>query len=168
MDAIRAWAIPDSGATSHFLTTAAPMTNMHPTSKPIISRLPNGKRVHSTHMCTLNITALPASAHPRPGFPLPNLRRHPMQCRQCRLHQDWMHNHVSRQVILCSSKCTRTGLWIIPLSRTPPLSANKNLANLLPTVIAANVDATSSAGEYARYIHQDLCSPPATTLIQAF
>jgi hypothetical protein len=29
------------------------------------------------------------------------------------------------------------------------------------------VEATSSAGEYACYIHQTLCSPPATTLIQA-
>jgi hypothetical protein len=38
---------------------------------------------------------------------------------------------------------------------------------MLPIVIAANVDATSSVGEYARYIHQALCSPPATTLIQA-
>jgi hypothetical protein len=29
------------------------------------------------------------------------------------------------------------------------------------------LDATSSASEYARYIHQALCSPLATTLIQA-
>ncbi len=62
MDAIWAWAILDSGATSHFLTTAAPLTNMRPTSKPIIARLLNGKHVHFTHMCTLNIPALPASA----------------------------------------------------------------------------------------------------------
>jgi hypothetical protein len=54
-----------------------------------------------------------------------------------------------------------------PLCPTPPSSANKNLANLLPTVIAANVDTTSSAGQYACYIHQALCSPPVTTLIQA-
>jgi hypothetical protein len=37
---------------------------------------------------------------------------------------------------------------------------------LLPTVIAANVDATSSAGDFEGYIYQALCSPPATTLIQ--
>jgi hypothetical protein len=70
------------------------------------------------------------------------------------------------KVILCNSKCTRTGLWMIPLCPTPPLSTNNNLANLLPTVIAANVDATSSIGEYARYIHQVLHSLPVTTLIQ--
>jgi hypothetical protein len=55
---------------------------------------------------------------------------------------------------------------MIPLCPTPPSSANKNLANLPPTVIAANIDATSSVGEYACYIHQALCSPPATPLIQ--
>ena len=55
---------------------------------------------------------------------------------------------------------------MIPLYPTPPSTANNNLANLLPIVIAANVDATSSAGEYASYIHQALCSPPATTHIQ--
>jgi hypothetical protein len=71
------------------------------------------------------------------------------------------------KVILCGSKCTRTGLWMIPLCPTLPSSANNNLANLLPAVIAANVDTTSSVGEYAHYIHQALCSPPATTLIQA-
>ncbi len=62
MATIRAWAILNSGGTSHFLTTASPMTNMRPTNKPIITRLPNGKRVHSTHICTLDIPALPASA----------------------------------------------------------------------------------------------------------
>jgi hypothetical protein len=53
------------------------------------------------------------------------------------------------KVILCGSKCTRTGLWMIPLYPTLPATANNNQANTLSTVIAANVDA-SSAGEYAR------------------
>jgi hypothetical protein len=33
--------------------------------------------------------------------------------------------------------------------------------------MAANVDATSSASEYARNVHQLLCLPPATTLLLA-
>jgi hypothetical protein len=33
--------------------------------------------------------------------------------------------------------------------------------------MAANVDATSSVAEYARYVHQLLCSPPAATLLLA-
>jgi hypothetical protein len=70
-------------------------------------------------------------------------------------------------IIMCGSKCTLNGLWMIPLCPTPPLTTSNNHANPLSTVIAANVDNTSSAGEYACYIDQALCSPPATTLIQA-
>jgi hypothetical protein len=33
--------------------------------------------------------------------------------------------------------------------------------------VAANIDATSFAAKYARYIHQIMCSPPASTLLQA-
>ncbi len=52
-------------------------------------------------------------------------------------------------IILCSSKCTRTGLWMIPLHPTPPSTASINPAILPPTVIATNVGTTSPAGEYA-------------------
>jgi hypothetical protein len=36
-----------------------------------------------------------------------------------------------------------------------------------PIAMAAHVDATLSAAEYACYVHQCLCSPPATTLLRA-
>jgi hypothetical protein len=173
MDAIRAWAILDSGATNQFLTTAAPMTNMRPTSKPIIAWLPNGKCVHSTHRCTLDIPALPTlapHAHIIPGLASHSLISIVTLCNAgCNVDFTKIGCPITYcgKVILCGSKCTRTGLWMIPLCPTPPSSANNNLVNLLPTVIAANVDTTSSTGEYARYIHQALCSPLATTLIQA-
>ncbi len=71
---------------------------------------------------------------------------HPMQCRlQCCLHQDWLHNQYCGKIILCGSKGTHIRLWMIPLCPTPPLTASNNPANPLPTVIAANVDATSHA-----------------------
>ncbi len=60
MDAIRAWAILDSGATSHFLMTAAPMTDMRPTSKPIIARLPNMASAYTPHTRALLISLLPS------------------------------------------------------------------------------------------------------------
>jgi hypothetical protein len=171
MDAIRAWVILDSGATSHFLTTAAPMTNMRPTRKPIIARLPNGEHVHSPHTCTLNIPALPASA--QHAHIIPSLASHSLISilTLCNAGCNVVFTKIGctimycGKVILCGSKCTRTGLWMIPLCPTPPSSTNNNIANLLSTVIFANVDATSSMGEYACYIHQALCSPLATTLI---
>jgi hypothetical protein len=49
----------------------------------------------------------------------------------------------------------------------PPLATSINLAIPPSTAIAANMDATSSAGEYERYFHQALCSPLVPTLMQA-
>jgi hypothetical protein len=140
MDTIRAWAILDSGVTSHFLITAAPMTSMCPTSKPIISWLPNGERVHSTHTCTLNIPALPASVqhtHIILGLALHSLISVLALCNAgCNVVFIKIGCTITYRsiVILCGSKCTaRTGLWMIPLCPTPPLTANNNQAKTLPT-----------------------------------
>jgi hypothetical protein len=37
----------------------------------------------------------------------------------------------------------------------------------LPVTIAANIEATSTAAEYACFVHQALCSPPVTSLLRA-
>jgi hypothetical protein len=50
----------------------------------------------------------------------------------------------------------------------PPSSIDLTPPTAAPTfAIAANVDATLSATEYARYIHQFMCSPPSATLLRA-
>jgi hypothetical protein len=68
--------------------------------------------------------------------------------------------------VLCANECTRTGLWTIPLAATPPPTTHTNAPTTnLPIAIAANVDATSTAAEYARFIHQALCSPTTATLL---
>jgi hypothetical protein len=52
-----------------------------------------------------------------------------------------------------------------------PLAENSTPSTTMPTIspisieLAANVNATASAAEYAQYIHQLLCSPPAATLL---
>jgi hypothetical protein len=101
------------------------------------------------------------------------LHHHHVQCRMHgNLHQDQLNHHLPRpnhhlrqQVHPHrlvdgaphnksrgpSRKSTNPG----PLT-TPPTAA-----------LAANVDATSSAAEYARYIHQIMCSPPASALLRA-
>jgi hypothetical protein len=173
MTAIRAWAILDSGVTSHFLGTVAPMTNMRPTNKPIITNLLNGKHVHSTHTCTLDIPALPAlarHAHINPGLASHSLISIPTLCNAgCNVAFTKIGCKITYhgKIILCSSKCTRTGLWMISLCPTPPSTTSIYPAIPPPTVIDTKVEATSSAGEHAHYIYQALCSPLATTLIQA-
>jgi hypothetical protein len=78
------------------------------------------------------------------------------------------------RTIICGHKCTHTGLWMILLrahdsqAANPPGSIDHTPPTAAPTfAIAANVDATSSAAEYARYIHQFMCSPPSATLLRA-
>jgi hypothetical protein len=61
----------------------------------------------------------------------------------------------------------RTGLWMIPLTTSPALIPEQATASALPIAIAANIDATSTAAEHARFIHQALCLPPAAILIRA-
>ena len=55
MKSIKDWAILDSGATSYFLDTTAPITNITPESKPLTVKLPNGACVSSNHTCTLTL-----------------------------------------------------------------------------------------------------------------
>jgi len=65
--------------------------------------------------------------------------------------------HCGR-TIMCGSKCMRKGLWMIPLqpgsqptsTTTPPIAI---------TAMAANVAATSTAGDHAHFIHQAHAHP---------
>jgi hypothetical protein len=150
-------------------------TNLLPAAAPLIARLPIGEKVQSTHTCTLNLritcpqlkqpTSFPAWCHnpssqlslcatPYARLPSPNSTAPSYSYR----------GHT----IMCGHKCTRTGLWMMPLTNI----ANNKATDPVPTTkpistFAANVDATSSATKYACYIHQCLCSPPSVTFLMA-
>ena len=140
------------------------------------------------HTCTLDIPALPAAA--RLTHIIPNLASHSLisVITLCNAGCDIAFTKIGctisyhGRVVLCANKCTRTGLWMIPLAATTPPTTPTNaptdtlLASMrtsthqgltLPVVITANVEATSTAAEYARFVHQALCSPPATLLLRA-
>ena len=67
---------------------------------------------------------------------------------------------------MCGNKCTRTGLWMIPLHADSQPTTTTNPPQSI-TAMAANIAATSLAGDHARYIHQALCSPTTPTLLSA-
>jgi hypothetical protein len=72
-ETIKRWAILASGATSHFLITNTPATNICTASARLVARLPNGERVQLAHTCTLDLPELPAAArnaHIIPGLAL--------------------------------------------------------------------------------------------------
>ena len=157
MNAVKNWAILDSGATSHFLTLAAPTTNITPTTKPIVAQLPNGDRATSTHTCTLDIPMLPSVACI--AHIIPHLASHSfiLVVMLCNAGSDIAFTKIGCTIsyrghpVLCTNKCTRTGLWMIPLATTHSLALPPTitLTNDLPITIATNVNATSTAAKYA-------------------
>ncbi len=165
---------------SHFLTTNAPATNIIPATVPLIARLPNCDKLQLTHTCTLNLPALlvgARAAHIIPGLASLSLLSIVTMCNAgCTVTFTKINCTITYRgrTIICGHKCTRTGLWMVPLKETkaqaanPPISSAPTTPTATPTfAIAANVDATSSAAEYARYIHQCMCSPPSATLLGA-
>ncbi len=171
---IKKWAILNSGATSHFLTTNVPATNICAASVPLVARLPNGERVQLTHTCTLDLSELPAAArnaHIIPGLALHSLLSIVAMCNAgCTVTFTKIGCSIMYcgRTIVCGHKCMCTGLWMVLLQqghRNP--STQPATTSPATTAMAANIKATLSAAKYARYIHQRLCSPLASTLFRA-
>ena len=71
LDDIEQWAILDSGATSNFLLTNAPIDDEQQTLNPITAKLPDGRRVTSTQEGRKRWHHLPKKAgwaHKIPGL----------------------------------------------------------------------------------------------------
>ena len=180
---LKNWAILDSGATSHFLVTSAPVTDITPAISPLTVQIPNGERVTSTHTCNLDMPQLPQQA--RRGHIMPGLASHSLLsvtklCNAgCKVNFSMIGCTISYrgQTVVCGKKCTTTGLWMIPLTNTTP-SLRPSLINDIPTSLnteqlhsiqelASNVVQTNSMPELAMYYHQCLLSPPKSTLLKA-
>jgi hypothetical protein len=154
-----------------------PATNILPAAVPLIARLLNGDKVHSTHTCTLDLPTLPAgawTAHIIPGLASHSLLSVVTMCNAgCTVTFTKISCTIAYcgHTIVCCHKCTRTGLWMVPLSKSQATSPSDS--NIIPptttptTKMAANIDATSSTAKYTCYIHQLLCSPPTATLLRA-
>ncbi len=177
---IKQWAILNSGARSHFLTTNAHATNIIPATVPLIARLPNGNKVQLMHTCTLDLPALPVStraAHFILGLASHSLLSVVTMCNAgCTVTFTKINCTITYRgrTIICGHKCTHTGLWMVLLKETDAQAANPPISSALTTptttptfAIAVNVDATSSAAKYAHYIHQCMCSLPSATLLGA-
>jgi hypothetical protein len=146
---------------------------------PLIAHLPNGDKVQSTHTCTLDLSDLSAGA--RAAHVVPDLASHLLLsvvvfCNTgCKVTFTKLNCIISNRghSIICGNKCTCMGLWMVPLTKNAgnqaanPSATTNHAPLFTPSTAAltANIDATSSAAKYARYIHQIMCSPPASTLL---
>jgi len=134
--------------------------------------------VQSTHTCTLDLPDLPAGA--RAAHIIPGLASHSLisVVTMCNAGCTVTFTKINCTIvyrgrtIVCGHKCTKTGLWMVPLQGSNAQATGPPAVSSEPTTdptftIAANVVATSSAAKYARYIHQCICSPPSATLLGA-
>ena len=121
MENIKEWAILDSGATSHFLVTEAPTSEMTIATMPIRVTIPDGSQVQSMHTCKLAIPELPDVA--RIGHIIPDLASHYLLSvvKLCNVGCKVSFSKIEcivkyrRPIVLKGHKCSKTGLWMVPL-----------------------------------------------------
>ncbi len=109
-----AWAILDSGASSHFLLTDAPVESKVIAKNPIEIRLPDGNEVKSSHDAVLDLPQLPKAA--RLAHIVPGLANHSLisVVKLCNAGCQVIMTDISCEVryrgktVVTCSKCTRT------------------------------------------------------------
>ena len=185
MKNVQEWAILDSGATSHFLVFAAPMTNVRPAKVPLTVKLSDGAHIQSTATCTLAMPDLPAKA--REAHTIPGLSHHSLLsvvtlCNtRCDVKFTKIGCYVKYQgtIVMTGAKCTKTGLWMVPLS-PPILQSPMGMQKITYEPVKLNgkpikalqeraysIVETSTMAELAMNHHQTLCSSPKSTLLRA-
>ena len=143
-------------------------------------KLPDGARVSSTHTCTLSIPDLPDKA--RIAHIIPGLAAHYLLS-IIQLYNAGCEVSITKiactgryrgRLILQGQKCSRTGLWMVPLDTRP--STLSTWTSITPPTqpsiaqpmsdhferskgdqeIAANIIPTITKEELAMYLHQYL------------
>ena len=108
-----------------FLSHSCPMTNRQEAKNPLSVKLPDGPRVSSTHTCILAIPELPTKAriaHIIPGLAAHSLLSIVQLCNAgCKVSITKIACTVRYRgrLILQGQKCSRTGLWMVPLATRP-------------------------------------------------
>ena len=129
----------------------------------------------SIHICTLDLPNLLPGA--RAAHIIPRLASHSLlsaltMCNAgCTVTFTKINCTITYRgrVIICGHKCTRTGLWMVPITNSDGDQASSPMpTTAVPTsAIAVNVIATSSAAKYVHYINQCLSFLPTPTLLGA-
>ena len=138
----------------------------------------------STHTCTLDLPELPTKA--RLGHFIPGLASHSLLSviKLCNAGCEVIFNKIGcvvkyrGRIALTGKKCTKTGLWMVPISNKPTQTAQiltqppQEVLNHLELAgwaqeFAANIHPTTSQSELAKHLHQIICSPPKITLLRA-
>ena len=122
---------------------------------PLIAPFSNGDKVQSTHTCTLDLPNLSPdarAAHIIPGLASHSLLSVVTMCNAgCTVTFTKINCTITYRgrVIICGHKCTRTGLWMVPITDSGGNQAPSPMSPVAaPTsALAANVNATSAAAK---------------------
>ncbi len=172
---ISQWAILDSGASSHFLLSSAPVTDKEIATNPLQIKLPNGATIQSSHTANIALPQLPPMAriaHVVPGLSSHSLVSVVKLCNagcEVKLTDISCEVHFRGRPVISCSKCTSTGLWMLPLTEEAAHSPtnNKEGQSNHSTAQANHVHHTSTKAEMVQFYHQSLFSPPVVTLLKA-
>ena len=177
-------AIADTGATSIFVMEGVDVDNKRVALKPLTICLPDGRKVHSTHECDINIPGLPTclTGHSVPHLAVASLIGIRPLCKAgCTVTFDDNKCDVIFQgnVILRGYKDAATDLWTLPLTadamqtarpRPAPIvdRALHDAAPLHPGMdIATFTHSIKTRANGVKFAHQSLCSPKISTLLKA-
>ena len=178
------------------------MTEKQETMQPLTVSLPDGNKIHSTHTGLINIPRVPRCG--RVGHVIPGLSKYSLVSVVvlCNAGCDVMFTKIGvtvkyrGRIVLNGKKCTRTGLWMVPLIDTSPpkieenttcdtTTTNKkstynttkhdhqknrndmNIGRQEHTNLANALIPTSTRAELAQYYHQCMGSPPKSALLRA-
>ena len=172
---ISQWAILDSGASSHFLLSSAPVTDKEIATNPLQIKLPNGATIQSSHTANIALPQLPPMAriaHVVPGLSSHSLVSVVKLCNagcEVKLTDISCEVHFRGRPVISCSKCTSTGLWMLPLTEEAAHNPtnNKEGQSNHSTAQANHVHHTSTKAEMVQFYHQSLFSPPVVTLLKA-
>ena len=177
------------------------MTEKQETMQPLTVSLPDGNKIHSTHTGLINIPRVPRCG--RVGHVIPGLSKYSLVSVVvlCNAGCDVMFTKIGvtvkyrGRVVLNGKKCTRTGLWMVPLIDTSPPKIEENttydttttnktstynttkhdhqknrkdidIGRQEHTNLANALIPTSTRAELAQYYHQCMGSPPKSALLR--
>ena len=180
-------AIADTGATSIFIMDGVAVDNKRAASSPLTINLPDGKQVHSTHICDIQIPGLPTMlvGHIVPSLNIASLIGIRPLCKAgCKVLFDDRKCDVVFQgkVILRGYKDPSTDLWTLPIP-TSTVFPNNSTASPPPNVtcparlpqdftapaiaLASFTHSVRTRVNAVKFAHQSLCNPKISTLLKA-
>ena len=121
MKNVQEWAILDSGATSHFLVSAAPKSNVQAAVKPLTVKLPDGAYIKLIAISTISLPNLPEKA--REAHIIQGLAHHSLLSivDLCNAECEVIFTKIGctvkyrGRIVLQGAKCTKSGLWMVPI-----------------------------------------------------